>query len=72
MWILAITVMSGLPFLSHKLVSKFLTGSHLYRLSWSLVATAKLAQGDRITQERARLRLVYLDSDVDTTPPPFD
>lgn len=72
MWILAISVMSGLPFLSHELVSKFLTGSPLYRLSWSLVATTKLAPGDRITQERAGLRLVYLNNDVDTTPAPFD
>lgn len=72
MWILAIGVMSVLPFLSHEAVSKVLTGSPLYRLSWSLIATTKLAQGDRIARERAELRLVYLNNDVDTTPPPFD
>jgi hypothetical protein len=72
MWIIAIGAMSLLPFLSHALVSRFLTESPLYRLSWSLVANTNLAQGDRITRDRAELRLVYLNNDVDPTPPPFD
>lgn len=67
MWLIIIGVLSGLPFASQWVASKWVTGLPLYRFSWVVVAGAALAPGDRLTQDQAELRLDYLKYEKNTT-----
>ena len=60
MWLLIVGVLCGIPFASQWLVSRWITETPSYRLSWFVIASSDLVPGDRLTQDQTQLRLDYL------------